>query len=445
MATDTLDDHTSVAATAAVTPVAIVVSCGERVVRAVHPVGAAEVVIGRVGGDAGLGVDDERVSRRHAVVRWSAGAWVVRDLGSRNGTQVGGERLEGERRLAGDGVVRIGQSVIVLVRDGRGHTDPVVDDAEAVIGPELARAHDQIARAAAGAALLVVGETGTGKEAAARRYHQHGPRADGPLVAVNCATIPEGLAERLLFGSRRGAFSGATDADGYLRAADRGTLFLDEIGELDPIVQAKLLRVLETRDVVPLGASTGRTVELGIVAATHRDLEAEVAAGRFRADLYYRLAHPLVALPPLRARVADVPRLIARVLAHRAAGLRPHPRLIEAACLRAWPGNIRELVHAVDAAAVAAVTAGREVVRADDLPAVAAAAAVAPPSATAEPAAEPASVGRRRRPDRAAIEDALRIAAGNVAAAARALGLHRTQLYRRMERLGISAPRDDAD
>ncbi|HVV88007.1 MAG TPA: FHA domain-containing protein, partial [Kofleriaceae bacterium] len=225
-------------------PVAILVARGLAAVHAVLPA-AAPLVLGRrleVGG-AVVPIDDERMSRTHAAVSWEAGAWRVRDLGSHNGSFVGGARVDGEVVVRGDAVVRLGQSIFLLVADGRGHDRPVADDDEAVIGPELGRALDGVRARAGSAGLLLHGESGTGKELAARIWHRARPCAAGPFVAVNCATVPEGVAERILFGARKGAFSGATDATGLVQAADGGTLFLDEVADLEPAVQAKLLRV----------------------------------------------------------------------------------------------------------------------------------------------------------------------------------------------------------
>ncbi|HUQ04173.1 MAG TPA: sigma 54-interacting transcriptional regulator [Kofleriaceae bacterium] len=437
---ETREDHSSAHVAIATAPVAIVVVDGDRVVRRVHAVPGNGVTIGRTG-EAGVavGLDDDLVSRQHARVRWSGGLWRVQDLGSRNGTSADGGRVAGEAEvpLAGDGVLRTGRSVILLVRDGRGHEVAPADEPDRIVGPELARATSAVARAASQPTLLVLGESGSGKEAAARTYHEAGPRAGGPFVAVNGATIGASVAERLLFGARRGAYSGATDATGFVQAASGGTLFLDEVAELDLAVQAKLLRVIETREVVPLGATSGTVVDVGIVAATHVDLEARVAAGQFRADLYYRLARPVVVIPPLRARKADIPRLVERVLARAGAALRPHPRLVEAACLRPWPGNVRELVSALEAAAARAIEAGRDVVRAEDLDGGVAlgAAPAAPPASPAEP--PDVTPNDPESPERARVLAALDAAGGNLSAAARALGLHRTQLYRVMDRLGL--------
>src|SRR5262249_34415327 len=160
---------------------------------------------------------------------------------------------------------------------------------------------------------------------------------------VNSAAVPEAIAERLLFGTVRGAYSGATaDAPGYLQEAHGGTLFLDELGELPAPVQAKLLRVLETREVTPVGGTRPRPAAFGLVAATPRDVRADLDGGQFRADFYYRVGRARVSVPPLRQRIEEIPWLIAEELA-ALGGLVASPRLVEACCLATWPGNLREL------------------------------------------------------------------------------------------------------
>ncbi len=381
-------------------------------------------------------LDDEKMSREHASVRFERGAWVIADRGSRNGTFVDGARITGEVRARGDVVLRLGHTVFLLVSDGRGYQPLPPDEGPHVVGPELARVNAEVRRHANEPTLLVHGESGSGKELIARLYHSAGPRASGPFVAVNCAAIPEGVAERLLFGARKGAFSGATDAVGYLQSAHGGTLFLDEVAELDLAVQAKLLRALETREVLPIGATTPVAIDLGIVAASHRELRGEVATKRFRDDLYYRIATATVRLPPLRERKLDIARLVVRELATIDRTLSAHARLVEACCLRPWPGNVRELRNAIRVAAAAARAADRTLVRAEDLPAHAGMPVGDEPAAASEPRSPAAAV------DKDAIVAALDRAGGVVSVAARALGLHRTQLYRLMEKHGIS--RDDA-
>ncbi len=432
MGSETIDDLSSVAAEEAAPPLIVMIATGTTpTALAFAPKGVVELGRHIASGGFSENVDDERMSRDHATVEWKRGGWRIVDRASRNGTFVDGVRVESETSRAADVVLRLGHTVFVLLRDGRGHPAPDLDGP--VVGPELARVYATIRQHAATDTLLVHGESGSGKELAARLYHEaHAP--GGPFVAVNCATIPEGVAERLLFGSRKGAFSGATDAVGYLQSAHGGTLFLDEIAELPAAVQTKLLRVLETREVLPIGATTPIALELGVVAASHRELRGAVADQRFRDDLYYRLARAVVHLPPIRARKVDAARLAVRELADCDRKLAAHAKLIEACCVRLWPGNIRELRAAVRQAAQQALAANRDVVRPEDLPANAGLAL------TAEAAPEPtAPVGAL---DKDAVVAALARANGVLSVAARALGLHRTQLYRLMDKLGIQ--RDEA-
>ncbi len=411
--------------------------------------GARAVDIGR---DliAELGAD-ERLSRRHATLSLDGGRLRVADCGSRNGTLVDGAPLRESRTLTASAVLRMGQSLFLAIDDVRPfETEPVHAAADGIVGPALAKAFrrvDVVARTSD--TLLILGESGTGKELAARRFHQGSPRASGPFVAVNCATIPEGIAERLLFGARRGAYSGATaDADGYLVSAHRGTLFLDELAELDPAVQPKLLRVLETREVVPLGDTRSRAIDVGLCAATLRDIPERVAQGKFREDLYYRMGRPAVRLPPLRQRREEIPFLIQRALAAVAPELDADAALVEMCLLRPWPGNVRELIGEVRRAGHTARDKGRDRVDRLDLgtaagmqlgggltmpPAVATVHAGGGAPA-APPAPSPGSEAESAFPARAAIEEMLRAERGNVTRAAQRLGLHRNQLRRWLAR-----------
>jgi transcriptional regulator with PAS, ATPase and Fis domain len=254
-------------------------------------------------------------------------------------------------------------------------------------------------------------------------------------VGVNCAAIPEGVAERLLFGARRGAFSGAaSDVQGYIQAAHQGTLFLDEIAELELRVQAKLLRVLETREVMALGATRPEAVELKVVAASHADLREEVQAGRFREDLYYRIGRPEARIVALRERLDELPFLIQRVVL--AEGLGVNARLIEACLLRAWPGNVRELLGETKRAAHRALRAGNAEVDACDLDEEAGLRLSDRVPGEEVDDDNKASV----LPDDARIEAALSEAAGNVTQAARALGVHRNQLRRWFAKRSASGP-----
>ncbi len=206
------------------------------------------------------------------------------------------------------------------------------------------------------AAILIAGESGTGKEQVARAVHFHSGRAKGPFLAINCGALNENLLEAELFGYEKGAFTGATSARaGLLASADGGTIFLDEIGEMPPSLQVKLLRALQEREVLPVGGRSPVAFDARVVAATNRDLEAEVRAGRFREDLFYRLNVIPVRVPPLRERAGDVP-LLARHFAARfgremgVGEVRFAPSALAALAGYAWPGNIRELMNAVERA-----------------------------------------------------------------------------------------------
>ncbi|WP_114469033.1 nitric oxide reductase transcriptional regulator NorR [Pseudorhodoferax soli] len=311
--------------------------------------------------------------------------------------------------------------------------------------------------------VLVGGETGVGKELVVQALHAASPRAARPLVSLNCAALPENLVESELFGHVRGAFSGAVaERQGKFELADGGTLFLDEVGELPLAVQAKLLRVLQNGQLQRLGSDREHRVDVRLVAATNRDLAAEVRAGRFRADLYHRLgAYPL-AVPPLRERGRDVLLLAGAFLEEQRASLglgnvRLDAQAQQALLAHAWPGNVRELEHVLARAALRAL--GRHGQRprvlsvdAEDLglphaPAASHAAAAAP-AAPATPAAPAAAVAVAGQPlrlqvasfERLAIEQALAAQHGNWAAAARALEMDRANLVRLARRLGLAVP-----
>jgi transcriptional regulator with PAS, ATPase and Fis domain len=316
------------------------------------------------------------------------------------------------------------------------------------MGPTLFAAWQAIARAGRfGSTLHIRGESGVGKESAARAFHTAGaaargsavraPRSDGagPFVAVNCAAIPQGLAERLLFGAKRGAYSGAdSDAEGYVQAANGGTLFLDEVGELDLMVQAKLLRVLESKEVMALGATKAQPVSFRVCSATHKDLRAQVGAGRLREDLYFRLGRPEVRVPALRQRLEEIPFLIDVVVREVDASLAADADLVETCLLRAWPGNVRELLTEINSAAQESLANGKSVVSADQLTEAAGMAFASEPAEPGEARPEP-----RRKPTRDEIKSVLAKHQGNISRAARALGLHRTQLRRLLERHGLIA------
>jgi DNA-binding NtrC family response regulator len=430
----------------------VVFSGGAPCARAIGLV-AGELELGR--GDAGTNkLDDGRVSRLHARLAFESGRCVVTDLGSQNGTFIDGELVASREPRPAQRVIRIGDSLLVPCADVRPFERLGVRTIEGFVrGPAMQTLLEEAARAAhSGATLHIRGESGTGKEGMAQAFHRAGAHAARALVPVNCAAIPHGIAERLLFGAKRGAYSGAeTDAPGYVQEADGGTLFLDEIAELDLQVQAKLLRVLESKEVLPLGASKPRKIDFAFCSATNKDLRALVAAGMMREDLYFRIGTPAMTLPALRNRPEEIPALIAYELAKLAPDTAVHVSLIEQCLLRPWPGNVRELLTEIRTAARAALAEGKRV-EGRHLPATAgsvfgnampSARAIAP-DAHASPAQPSPSDGPRKRMPRddaewrQRIEEALRANAGNVAATARALGLHRTQLRRLVERHGIA-------
>jgi DNA-binding NtrC family response regulator len=391
-----------------------------------------------------LVLDDARVSRHHAEVRFDGARWTVRDLGSRNRTFVDGHPVVGIHKAHDHAAVAIGNTLLLLCNDIRLLRARGVELRDGiVIGPRTRVAWQAIGDAAKSSTVLhITGETGSGKEVAARLFHEATERARRPFVAVNCAAIPPAIAERLLFGARKGAYSGAdANTDGYLTIADGGTLFLDEIAELSLDVQAKLLRAIETREVLPLGAAKPHKVDIAVCSATHVDLRAHIAAGRFREDLFFRLGSPSVALAPLRERREEIPWIIEATVKRVKPAATAHASLVEAALVRHWPGNVRELIAAVTHAAHAC---DDKLIQARHLE-KSAGARIAPaaPAMTEElsqpdvrPPLDPPPGPRRRRRrapqalSRVAVVEALRRENGNVSGAARILGAHRTQLRR---------------
>ena len=397
-----------------------------------------------------IALKDASVSRLHAHVTHADGDFTVTDLGSKNGTFVDGVRIEGSVTGAALRILRIGASVFLLLHDVRPYLGTsVAIEHGSVIGPVLREAvtrTEQLARA--GRDLHLTGETGVGKEVFARIYHAATEHAAGPFVAVNCATIPRELAESILFGARRGAYTGAhADQAGLFRSADGGTLFLDEAGELDLALQAKLLRVLELREVTPVGSSQAHSVDVRVCSATLRDLRELVRQGKFREDLYFRLARPSVGIPALRQRLEEIPWLMQRATARVSSSLELSPVVVEACLLRAWPGNVRELMAAMSEASHAAVEAGSTLLKLSHLDEEAglafdeplAARTTSVPAPHADPAAPSASPAGDALEERRKVEELLRRTAGNVSRTARLLGWHRTQLRRFMEREGLDS------
>jgi transcriptional regulator with GAF, ATPase, and Fis domain len=301
-------------------------------------------VLGSADGVA-LSVSDPKVSRLHVELELDdAGVW-VRDLGSRNGTWLEGVRVE-RVCFEQNGKFRAGATTVDITFESEPLRVPLwpQDRLGALLGASDAMREvfmQLTACAHSEAAVLIAGETGTGKELVAHEVHNASKRREGPFVVVDCASLPENLLEAELFGHAKGAFTGAAGARvGSIEAANGGTVFLDEVGELPLAMQPKLLRVLESRQVRPVGETGYRPVDVRFVSATHRELERMVADGQFREDLFFRLAVLPLRVPPLRERAGDVPQL----LKHFLGGLpMPEDATLEKLKAQRWPGNVRQL------------------------------------------------------------------------------------------------------
>ena len=449
--------------------------CGET-----FSIDAAETTIGR-DATSQLSIPDHLISRRHCAVELSEDCCTLRDLGSSNGTYVNGMPVR-ERTLTHGDRIRAGDSVLLFLKADSAESvhraeslraadertqriarvdpndrppDPPANAPDAIVAEVLAgrmtlQAHDMVGESAPMRAvyecirkvaprdstLLICGETGTGKELAARAVHQNSPRASRPFVAVNCAALTESLLESELFGHEKGAFTGAVVLKkGKFEVADGGTIFLDEIGELAPALQAKLLRALQHHEFERVGGTRTITVNVRLIAATNQDLQAAVAAGRFRQDLWYRLNVVGLTMPPLRARRADIPILAAHFAAKYGRG-----RAIELSrdaldALRAyeWPGNVRELENAIERAVVLGYS---DRIVADDLPET-----VLESSSATRPREGTAYHQTVLDVKRRLILDAIDRSGGNYTAAARLLGINPTYLHRLVNNLQL---RDNA-
>jgi transcriptional regulator with PAS, ATPase and Fis domain len=409
---------------------------------------SGRLVIGRERG-ADVRVDRPRISRRHAVLHAGPGGFAIEDLGSSNGTTLNHVRLAPRQRAAvapGD-AVQLGDAVLLIspLRSAAaaaptGHVMIAVSEAMAGVLAQLERV------APADVSVFILGETGVGKGVLARQLHERSPRRARPFLHLNCAALAEPLLESELFGHERGAFTGALQAKtGLLESAEGGTVFLDEIGELPERLQPKLLQALEDRAVMRVGSVRTRAIDIRFIAATNRDIAAEIAGRRFRADLYYRLSTFTLELPPLRERAADILPLaheFVRVLsAERARARSPQIDDEAAAFLLAhrWPGNVRELRNVIERALV---LAQGQTIQRRHLPR-------AEPRATGPDAPRPT---RAVEPDRLALtpaelEERDRIIAAlvqcqcNQSQAARALGISRTTLLHRLDAYRIARPR----
>lgn len=385
---------------------------------------------------ATLFVDDPNVSRQHLAIRRSGAGWLVEDLGSKNGTFVDGKAVDSVM-LANGNVIEAGTTIIMFLQDDESWRNVQDRDLEASVSSGSAfdtlnvhleqRVRQLVKLAPSPVPILVRGESGTGKERIARTVHEHSGRK-GVFVAVNCGALSRELIESELFGHRRGAFSGASEErEGLIRKADRGTLFLDEIAELPPDSQASLLRVLQEGEVRPVGANEIVNVDVRVVAATHQDLQQRIVNGRFRDDLYARIAGYEVLLPALRERREDLGMLIAAILPKVCST--PERVTLQTATARAlfrypWPLNIRELEHVLQ---VAVGLGDGDEIQLEHLPT-----AIREHALPHDPA-----IGRCDRALRARLISLLRRARGNIAAVARDMNRAPNQIRRWCRRLEI--------
>lgn len=401
----------------------------------IHPAHDEEApVVFRVSGEYWMGrsrdapfrVEDARVSRRHASFEPRAAGLFVRDEGSRHGTFVNGARVSSAGTLARFGdIVRVGDLLFHAVsnadryaaRPRRIAGASVELKAALLAGPELAEVWDEAQRISTlREPVLILGESGSGKECVARLLH--GPGGSGPFIGLNVSAIPDTLFEAEIFGCERGAFTGANTARlGAFREARGGTLFLDEVAELKLESQAKLLRVLDGGHVRPLGSRGEVPVDARVVSATNRDLERACEVGDFRADLYYRLSGLVLRVPALRERRGDILLIASEALRECAPRLRFSAGAASALATAAWPGNTRELRNVVAFAAQRALARPEGLVLSEDLR--------MPPRNGATPEG---LTGDR-------IEQALSDCGGVASHAARKLGISRTTLYKNLRRL----------
>jgi DNA-binding NtrC family response regulator len=406
----------------------------------------------------GLSLSDSAVSRKHALFSVGGGRVVVKDLGSRNGTFYGGAKIK-EIELPVGAVVKVGQTELTVqlrwhVREVRPSTAKSFGD---LFGESVAM-RDVFAvleRAAlSDAPVLIEGESGTGKELAARSLHRASARAKGPYVVFDCGSVPSELAESELFGHKKGAFSGAvSDRGGAFQQADGGTLCLDELGELPLDLQPKLLRVLESGEIKPVGSDTTKKVDVRVIASTNRDLLAEAKRGRFRTDLYYRLEVVRVRMPPLRQRPEDIPGLVAKLLE----GKIPEGDRVGGTNLRklvgyAWPGNVRELRNALARAVTLALEPGKPKPTFDKLVFNLGPAAATPLTLGAELPGVSTNVPYKEAKEQLVQTfDQIYVSAlldrhhGHVTKAAAAAGLSRKHLYELMRKIEMPEPPGSED
>ena len=403
----------------------------------------AEVTIGR-GEECDIAIAHHELSRRHAVIRRGPPI-TVQDLESTNGTRVGGAVLRGGKPVvvAGGDSFQIGPfTVVVIARGARDEVSGASAEILCVRDPTYHGVSSLVRElAASGVNVVILGETGVGKEVLADTLHRWSGRS-GAFVRINCAALNATLLESELFGHEKGAFTGAVGArEGLLEAARGGTVFLDEVGELPENLQAKLLRAVEQREVTRLGSTKPVPIDIRFIAATNRDLQAEVEAGRFRRDLFFRIDGVSLSIPPLRERKEQIGSLALQFLTD-AAERAGKPRVtLPAETLAAieayrWPGNVRELKAVMERALLLARGASPAVKHLVFSTRGSPAAPAAPAAADVAPELPPAD-----RDERAAIVRVLDECSGNQTRAAKRLGMSRTTLVNKIRLYRIPRPR----
>ncbi|MCA9705197.1 MAG: sigma 54-interacting transcriptional regulator [Myxococcales bacterium] len=413
--------------------------------------------VGR-GDEVDLRIDHPSVSRDHACLHFGRNNEIhVSDSGSSNGTRVRGKRLKNGERVpvvAGE-TFEVG-SALLMVQDPFGSevskapsAGGAIDDGGIVVSDRAMTSLYQLAERVAKSTInvLLLGETGVGKDVLARKIHAMSPRSDKPFLPLNCGALTEQLLESELFGHERGAFTGAVEMKmGLLEAANEGTVFLDEVGELPMSVQVKLLRVLEERAVRRVGGLRSKSFDIRFIAATNRDLNQAIQDGTFRSDLFYRLNGISLVIPPLRQRIGEIEGLSERFIeeaSKRAGRARPPTLSPEAlAWLQGyhWPGNIRELHNAIERAVLLCTG---DAITVDQLPAAVdtPTGAPTPTPGGAGPAVAAAVGAEDDDPERKRILDALEQCAGNQTRAAKLLGISRNTLLARLDQYNIPRPR----
>lgn len=401
---------------------------------------------------------DETVSRAHCEIVQQARGYLLRDLGSTNGTLLDGAEIK-EAWLKPGAVITVG-TVELKVRPFSQRVEILPSDASSygeVVGRALPMRRvfgllEQLGPT--DATVLIGGETGTGKDVLARSIHALSPRKERPFIVVDCGAVVGTLIESELFGHERGSFTGATATrEGAFELADGGTLFLDEIGELPLDLQPKLLRVLETRQIRRVGGNAPKTVDIRVIAASKRNLKMEVERGKFREDLYFRLAVVPIELPPLRERREDLPVLVDALLDHIAehdsSGSTPTriaPEAMAALGSHDWPGNVRELRNVLERAAYLSRARGLDEVQLGMVP-LAVGGGPPAPAADAHPPFEPGKSYRDTKAEwdamfeRKFVSWLLTQSEGNISAAARAADMDRKYLYKLVRRHGLH-PKD---